>query len=980
MKRHRVAAQFVAAALCIAATAAATLACGWPMTTRTVRFNGHYDYRDFERLPPLAKVWRDPDAPTLDPADYEEDQSDWLVERRANVEAIWKRASDGLFRDDFAETRRLLKSYLDETAILRESGFVLDGAEERQKRRNTAIDVLDALTAADGGSPVANVRVYLNARVVYDLVEAKDNSYVDELQGLDTDPNLRDNARYLLAAIEYKGQNYERAERGFADLVGRFPKSEKRDAALLMAALSALKQSAVARWTAARGDFPYSSYDATPVERDAAWERARDRFARLLTSARFASEAKGWLAFLSLSVGDRVDALARYYRMLADADVNARLNAATSLTLARSGASEADMAAVQHALADEPAAALAYAYHELYNLPTLSTVVPDLDDAGSLYSDSYYVRYDDEGQQERERRERREAARRRVATFAERLAARYPGRVGAGFALRVAMAKLELGEHDAASRLAGKALVSGLKGEHRIEALWVQGVADYRQGRLAAARKALETALAEDSNGRLAEGARRLLAMVCEDLGDLSGALDMYVALDYRKDIAYFVDVLMAPGQLAEYIESRASRMDSRLRDELNYSLGVRYLRDGRFELARAAYARVRPYQSWEYVDERAGHVNPKDPEQIDGNYPGIRASWLARDRKTMDDLERLQAAVDRAGGDEEKAEALYQVASYVYQGGTLLFYNPAIWRGMRHYDITDLDNGRYRSPGEQDLVWRYERAHETPARALDLYMEVAEKYPNTRAARDALYTAAVCHDRLAGYFDYWRSRYGAGLYAGTRRVTYDDVKRTYPGYALPEGTYGWEPMTRTVNGGPARREAPPPPPRPPKWRRALDLGMWGWRAALPCATTAAWWIVGLARTILRLAVQSLAFGWMLVAWNRASHEWRLVVAEIRRYDRPLCALLPERCGAAAGVPTVRVAERVKDRLFDGLCGPDRSEELRDALVVRLQQAFVYFYFTPEGFRTVVSVLTHTVPALMLLGVAWRLFDLVAAL
>ena len=44
--------------------------------------------------------------------------------------------------------------------------------------------------------------------------------------------------------------------------------------------------------------------------------------------------------------------------------------------------------------------------------------------------------------------------------------------------------------------------------------------------------------------------------------------------------------------------------------------------------------------------------------------------------------------------------------------------------------------------------------------------------------------------------------------------VTYDDVKAAYPDYQLPRGTYHWEPVTRTVRGGPAWDAPPPPRPR----------------------------------------------------------------------------------------------------------------------------------------------------------------------
>jgi hypothetical protein len=109
---------------------------------------------------------------------------------------------------------------------------------------------------------------------------------------------------------------------------------------------------------------------------------------------------------------------------------------------------------------------------------------------------------------------------------------------------------------------------------------------------------------------------------------------------------------------------------------------------------------------------------------------------------------------------------------------------------------------------------------HDTIARALNFYLEVVNRYPHTRAARDAFYTAAVCHERLSGYNPYWRDIYSAGLHAGERMVTYADVRAAYPNYQLPRGTYGWQPSTRTVNDGPGWAAAPKPPPRPSGWAR----------------------------------------------------------------------------------------------------------------------------------------------------------------
>src|SRR5262249_2199130 len=110
---------------------------------------------------------------------------------------------------------------------------------------------------------------------------------------------------------------------------------------------------------------------------------------------------------------------------------------------------------------------------------------------------------------------------------------------------------------------------------------------------------------------------------------------------------------------------------------------------------------------------------------------------------------------------------------------------------------------------------------HEPVAQALEIYLEIARRFPQTRAARDALYTAAICHERLSDYNNYWRGIYGMGFYAGSRMVTYKDVLRAYPGYQLPRGTIGWEPVPRPVNGGPGWATPPRPAPRPTLWSRS---------------------------------------------------------------------------------------------------------------------------------------------------------------
>ena len=599
-------------------------------------------------------------------------------------------------------------------------------------------------------------------------------------------------------------------------MAAKYPHSEKREAALYMKAVSLLRFLCPPEYDGDQNDG--GCEDAQAV---------RDAFRRVLREyprGRYALDARGWLAHIALRAGDRAAALADYYRSLSEArDAKTRQSLLVSLRLSRGHASDAEIQKVEEDLADEPAAALTYAYHNIYNYAPRA----------GYYDKSYRAPWEAKQEWEREDLERREktllrdASRReiaRISAFASMLLRRYPSAVvSGGFSLRLAQAQLELGEHESALQSAARALRVGVRGHERAEALWVKGSSEWRLRNFAAARHTLKQLVAEFPQSDLAEGAGRLIAMAAEDAGDLDGALDQYIALNYEDDFAYFADVLMTPEQLAGYI---ARRPNSPRLNDLNYALAVRYLRGRRWAEARAALARVKvteqdsaeQFSSWEKHDPLeflSGSRTAKEPADA----PGIAARWLWRDLKTAEDMERLEREAAEAQGEEAKAEALYQLASYLYQGSTLLFYNPGLWGGARHYKLEELESDNsYRAPGEAQLLWRHAVEHEPVAQALEIYLDVAQRFPNTSAAREALYTAAICHERLSDYNTYWRNIYGMGLHAGDRMVTYKDVRRAYPNYRLPRATIGWEPVTRTVDGGPGWVERPKPQPQP-SWR-----------------------------------------------------------------------------------------------------------------------------------------------------------------
>jgi hypothetical protein len=343
--------------------------------------------------------------------------------------------------------------------------------------------------------------------------------------------------------------------------------------------------------------------------------------------------------------------------------------------------------------------------------------------------------------------------------------------------------------------------------------------------------------------------------MIAEDAGDLDGALEQYIALDYDVDVSYFVDILMTTDQLTGFIQRHP---DSPKRNEFIYALGVRYLRANRWDDARRNLGEVRTTTSGTGYNMYCSTCNcrentptncddPKTGDYDENDNPVITARLVMRDIQTADDLEALERSADQASGDDAKAEALYQLASYQYEGSSLLFYNPIASPG--YWNLGQLaGEGRYRVPNETQILWKATQEHDGLARALNIYLDIAGRFPRTRAARDALYTAAVCHERLSNYNPYWRQIYQNGLHAGSRMVTYQDVQATYPNYQLPRGTYGWQPSTRTVKGGPGWQSAPKPPPRPTKTAR------------------------------LKILVQRMA-DWIWTFWNEKGRRWLTEVA-----------------------------------------------------------------------------------------------------
>jgi TolA-binding protein len=801
-------------------------------TSHSVRFNQYQTEREMGRLPPLPTMANGLNEGRanwdLDDSGESEDVYALAEKRSKDLTALWDRAEAAEKDGNLPLVRDLLNEYLRRTEIMRE---VWSSGDATQPRRNSAIDRLDALSTLNRGSNESKVKAYLNARRAHDSDKPVEEEIRQALEVAQTDLNLKDNVAYLNAAELYRLEKFDDAAVAFHALARKYPRSEKCEAALFMTAVATMKTSAAYVPNSWNGDDHANEVDAdTSV--DQAWHDSFAAFQKVIAQferGRYSDDAKGWLAYLMLRGHDRAGSLVQYYRLLADKKENTRIEATFSLGLVRWSATDDEMSRVERELANEPDAALAYAYHNIYNYsidPGADTPPydeePIKDSKGETDYEAERLRSDERDKEwNKKRAVNGRAALTRTLEFSKRLISRYPKlSIGGAFALRAAQASEELEDNAAAATFARRVLRSRVSGDERAQALWTLGIAEHRLRHFLPARQSLTTLLREFPKSHLTEGARRNLAMIAEDAGDIDGALEQYVALDYKLDVGYFVDTLMTIEQLAGFIQRHP---DSPKKNEFTYALGVRYLRSNRWEDARRTLAQVRTKISGSkgypmYCSTCNCHENsptncedPKTGDYDENDNPVITPRLVMRDVQTANDLEALERTANQAEGDEAKAEALYQYASYQYEGSSLLFYNPLASPGYWNLGMLASES-RYRVTNEQQILWKSMQEHDRLARALDVYLDVADRFPRTRAARDSLYTAAVCHERLSNYNPYWREIYQNGLHAGQRMVTYQDVKAAYPNYQLPRGTYGWHPSTRTVNDGPGWQSPPKPP------------------------------------------------------------------------------------------------------------------------------------------------------------------------
>lgn len=304
---------------------------------------------------------------------------------------------------------------------------------------------------------------------------------------------------------------------------------------------------------------------------------------------------------------------------------------------------------------------------------------------------------------------------------------------------RLASVALKFKDAKRARRYADRALrLSDEKDAHAL-ATFTLATLDRRAGRKSASRAKYAAIVRRWPKSYLAGGARENLTLLNEQLDDLGAALDQYGALGYREDFAYMIDVRMTSGQLARYIATRPRHPQ---RPTLIYTLGMRYLREGKWSQAETSFDRLDADQRRRFASMR-------------GNYIG--------DEKTQDPMETLKALqrldlnVRRAKGRNAKAAALFAMGDYYYRHGNLLLYSPPAWQGLRSVVISHSWNYAVARPEDDRALKRHHGEHEAISHALRLYRRVVKEYPETPIAPRAAYWGACAANRLADFANYWR-------------------------------------------------------------------------------------------------------------------------------------------------------------------------------------------------------------------------------
>src|SRR6185503_15436348 len=148
---HRSFRSLTRALLFIVVLAATAVGCVWLGTPDSVRFNDYLDYNKMGRLPPLPTLADATNTVRAAWADEESAIDNYTLSEKQSraVDGLWASAMAFEKEGNVAGEQTQLREYLKRTSI---ANYAWLNPDDREHRRNVAIDKLDALTALNQGS------------------------------------------------------------------------------------------------------------------------------------------------------------------------------------------------------------------------------------------------------------------------------------------------------------------------------------------------------------------------------------------------------------------------------------------------------------------------------------------------------------------------------------------------------------------------------------------------------------------------------------------------------------------------------------------------------------------------------------------------------------------------------------------------------------------------------------------------------------
>jgi tetratricopeptide (TPR) repeat protein len=286
------------------------------------------------------------------------------------------------------------------------------------------------------------------------------------------------------------------------------------------------------------------------------------------------------------------------------------------------------------------------------------------------------------------------------------------------------------------------------------------------------------------------------------------------------------------PAEAAPLVETLIAAADPRATDAL-LRLGSAWGRAGRWSAALTAYIRAdsepdiaiccdgeMPLDDFIAFMQATPHLSPaaKGADWIPRLRPFLAVRLIRADRHAealawCDDglrgrlaiLTTLQDAVT-AATPEQRPARLHALARYWYDQGRLLVFSDATWQQWACYDAWPYQESAVITP---ELAAKRERCrHEiegmtTYFRAYPLFLEVADRYPDSPEAPACLYAAALCRYWLCGqtylhYCRYWLDRSAQEDYAQQGDDLLRRLAQRYPQHPLATDAK----VVRAVSGG----------------------------------------------------------------------------------------------------------------------------------------------------------------------------------